>query len=138
MDITISQAQGRVPVSVIRLDGKLDSQTYENLIAKGRELYETGVRDVLIDLSGLTYISSAGLIALNTIALLLCGDALPDPGQSWSSVKSMKRGRSSGVQRHVKLLNIQPEINGVLEMVGFTEVFDVFSDREKAIQAFGS
>jgi anti-anti-sigma regulatory factor len=136
MNITISQAQGRVPISVIRLDGKLDGQTYEDLIAKARELYEAGARDVLIDLSGLTYISSAGLVALNTIAVLLCGDSLPDPGQSWSSVKSMNRGRNSGVQKHIKLLDPQPEVNAVLEMVGFSKIFEIFSDREKAIQAF--
>ena len=37
MNITISQAQGRVPVSVIQVDGKLDSQSYQDLIVKARE-----------------------------------------------------------------------------------------------------
>jgi anti-anti-sigma regulatory factor len=119
------------------VDGKLDSQTYEDLIAKARELHESGTRDVLIDLSGLTYISSAGLVALHTIALLLRGTPLPDPGQSWSSVKSMNRESGTGMQKHVKLLNPQPEVNSVLEMVGFTQMFEIFSEREKAVQAFG-
>jgi anti-anti-sigma regulatory factor len=137
MNITISQAQGRVPVSVIQVDGKLDSQTYQDLIVKARDLYEAGTRDVLIDLTKLTYISSAGLVALHTIALLLRGESLPDPEHGWASVKSIDRGRDAGMQKHIKLLNPQPEVNNVLEMVGFTQMFEIFIDREKAIQAFG-
>jgi anti-anti-sigma regulatory factor len=137
MDITVSQARGRVPISVVRLDGKLDSQTCGDLIARARELYESGTRDVLIDLSGLAYIGSAGLVALHTIALLLCGTPLPDPGQSWKSVKSIDRGDSAGARKHTKLLNPQPEVSGVLDMVGFSKIFEIFNDRQKAIQAFG-
>jgi len=137
MNITISQAQGRVPVSVIQMDGKLDSQTYQDPIVKARDLYETGARDVLIDLTELIYISSAGLVALHTIALLLLGESLPDPEDGWASVKSINRGRDTGMQKHIKLLNPQPEVNNVLEMVGFSQMFEIFSDREKAIQAFG-
>ena len=137
MNITISQAQGRVPVSVIQVDGKLDSQAYQDLIVKARDLYEAGTRDVLIDLTELTYISSAGLVALHTIALLLRGESLPDLEHGWASVKSIDRSRNIGMQKHVKLLNPQPEVNSVLEMVGFSQMFEIFSDREKAIQAFG-
>jgi anti-anti-sigma regulatory factor len=137
VNITISQAQGRVPVSVIAVDGKLDSQNCQDLIVKGRDLCEAGARDILIDLTELIYISSAGLVALHTIALLLHGESLPDPGQGLASVKSIDRGRYVGMQKHTKLLNPQPEVNNTLEMVGFSQLFEVFSDREKAIQAFG-
>jgi anti-anti-sigma regulatory factor len=137
MNITISQSQGRVPISVIAVDGKLDGQTYQDLILKARELYEAGVRDILIDLTELTYISSAGLDSLHTIALLLRGESLPDHEQGWASVKSMDRGRDTSVQKHIKLLNPQAEVKSVLEMVGFSQMFEIFSDRVTAIQAFG-
>ena len=137
MNINISQAQGRIPVSVIAVDGKLDSQSYQELISKARDLYNEGTRDILIDLTELKYISSAGLVALHTIALLLRGESLPDPEQGWATVKSMDRGRDTGMQKHIKLLNPQPEVSSVLEMVGFTQMFEIFSEREKAVQAFG-
>lgn len=137
MNIIISQAQGRVPISVIAVDGKLDSQTYQDLIGKARDLYEAGTRDVLIDLTSLTYISSAGLVALHTIALLLRGESMPDLEHGWASVKSIDRSRNTGMQKHIKLLNPQPEVNNVLEMVGFTQIFEIFSDHEKAVQSFG-
>ncbi len=137
MNITISQAQGRVPISVIAVDGKLDGQTYQELISNARDLYEAGARDMLIDLTGLTYISSAGLVALHIIALLLRGESLPNPEHGWASIKSIDRGRDAGMQKHIKLFNPQPEVNKVLEMVGFSQMFEIFSEREKAIQAFG-
>ena len=136
MNITISQTQGFVPISVIAIDGKLDSQTYQELIRNARDLYDAGARDILIDLTELTYISSAGLVALHIIALLLRGESLPDPEHGWASVKSINRGRDAGMQKHIKLLNPQPEVNKVLEMVGFSQMFETFSEREKAIQAF--
>lgn len=137
MDINISQAQGRVPVSVIHVDGKLDGQSYQDLIGKARDLYEAGTRDILIDLTKLAYISSAGLVALHTVALMLRGEALLDDEHGWAAVKSIDRGRDTGMQKHIKLFNPQPEVNSVLEMVGFSQMFEVFSDHEAAIQSFG-
>lgn len=137
MNITVSEAKGRVPITVVALEGKLDGQTYQNLIEKVRELYDAGTRNVLVDMAGLSYISSAGLVSLHTIALLLRGESLPDPEHGWASVKSMDRGRDTGIQEHIKLLNPRPEVTSVLEMVGFSQMFEAFDNREKAIQAFG-
>lgn len=78
MNISVSQAQGKVPVTIIKLDGELDGQNYQDLIAKAREAHEGGARNFLLDLSGLTYVSSAGLVALHTVALMAGGEALPD------------------------------------------------------------
>ena len=136
MNITISQEPGRVPVAVIRLEGQLDGQNFQELINKAREVYESGTRDVLLDLGALTYISSAGLVSLHTIALLLRGEALPDPEQGWAALKSMDRSRDGGFQQHIKLLNPRPEVQNVLEMVGFAAFFEAFTDLQKAVQSF--
>lgn len=136
MNINTSEAKGKVPVTVVALDGKLDGQTYQDLIEKVRGLYDAGARNVLLDMSSLTYISSAGLVALHTMALLLRGEEMPDPEQGWATVKSMDRGRDTGLQQHLKLFNPRPEVKSVLEMVGFSQVFEVFADREQAIQSF--
>jgi len=96
MDISVSEQQGNVPVAVIKVDGQLDGQSYQDLIAKARELYDAGARDFLLDLSNLTYISSAGLVAIHSIALLVKGEELPDP----ESGRSHHCGPASGEQRH--------------------------------------
>ncbi len=73
MNISVSQASGRVPVTVIKLDGQLDGQNFQELITKAQELHSAGARDFLLDLSDLTYISSAGLVALHSVALMARG-----------------------------------------------------------------
>ena len=136
MEITVSQEQGRVTVSVIHITGHLDGQTYQGLIAKAREIVEGGAQNILLDLSDLTYISSAGLVSLHTIALMTRGEELPDPEQGWSTLKSMDRTRDGGLQKHLKLLNPRPEITSVLEMVGFSAFFETFTDKKTAIDSF--
>jgi hypothetical protein len=136
MNISVSQSPGRVPVTVLKLDGQLDGQNYQELIAKAQELFQTGARDFLLDLSDLTYISSAGLVALHSVALLARGEALPDVEGGWSAYRSMGRTSEAGVQRHVKLLNPRSEVMGVLDMVGFSNVFDIYTDRDEAINSF--
>ena len=58
MNISVSQKQGRVSVTIIGLDGRLDGQNYQELISKGQELYNSGVRDVLLDCTKLSYVIS--------------------------------------------------------------------------------
>ena len=38
MNITISQAQGRVPVTIMHIHGDLDASSYRDLIAKGYKI----------------------------------------------------------------------------------------------------
>ena len=136
MEITVSQEQGRISISVIKVSGQLDGQTYESLIAKAREVVEGGTRNILLDLSDMSYISSAGLVSLHTIALMTRGEELPDPQQGWSALKSMDRSRDGGMQKNLKLLNPRPEVISVLDMVGFSAFFEVFTDKQKAIDSF--
>ena len=136
MDISVLQLQGNVPVTVLKLDGQLDGQNYQELISKARELYSAGGRDFVLDLSDLTYISSAGLVALHSVALLVKGEELPDTEQGWSAYRSMGRTSASGVQTHIKLLNPREEIRDVLDMVGFGNVFQIYTDRDEAVKSF--
>jgi anti-anti-sigma regulatory factor len=136
MNISVSQAQGSVPVTVLKLDGQLDGQNFQDLIAKARELFSSGSRDFLLDLSDLTYISSAGLVALHSVALLTRGEDLPDFEGGWSAYRSMGRSAEAGVQKHVKLLNPRSEVLGVLDMVGFANVFQVYTNLDEAVNSF--
>ena len=136
MNISVSQAQGNVPVTVLKLDGQLDGQNYQELIAKAQELYNAGGRDFLLDLSNLTYISSAGLVALHSLALLARGEELPDTEGGWSAYRSMGRSAEAGMQKHVKLLNPRSEIMNVLDMVGFGSVFEIYTNLDDAVNSF--
>jgi len=136
MNISVSQAQGNVPVTVIKLDGQLDGQNYQELVTKAQELYKAGTHNFLLDLSELTYISSAGLVALHSMALLTRGEELPDTEGGWSTYRSMGRSSEAGLQKHVKLLNPRSEVMGVLDMVGFSNVFEIYTDLDEAVKSF--
>lgn len=136
MEISVSEAQGNVPIKVLKLNGQLDGQNYQDLIGKAQELHKAGAKDFILDLSDLTYISSAGLVALHSMALLVKGEDLPDTEHGWSAYRSMGKTSASGLQSHVKLFNPREEVKSVLEMVGFSTVFEIFTDLDEAVQSF--
>lgn len=136
MDISVSQQQGNVSVTVIKPIGQLDGQSYQDLISRAQDLYQSGARDFILDLSDLTYISSAGIVALHSIALLAKGEELPDPEHGWATHRSLGHTTADGLQGHVKLFNPREEVRNVLHMVGFTDLFEIFTDFDAAVRSF--
>ncbi len=134
MQIEVLQEQGHV--TTLKITGQLDGQSYQDLIMKAQEVVGGGVKNIILDMGELTYISSAGLVSLHAIAMLLNGESSPDPEQGWSALKSMDRGPEGGLQKNIKLLNPRPEVVSVLDMVGFTTFFEIFTDKQKAIESF--
>jgi anti-anti-sigma factor len=136
MEISVSKQTGRVEVTVVSLNGQLDGQTYQVLIGRAKELFSSGSGNFLLDLSELTYISSAGLVALHTIALMVRGEALPDSENGWASMKAVKKTTEDAMQEHMKLFSPRPDVLSVLEMVGFDRVFEIHSNLDEAVQSF--
>jgi anti-anti-sigma regulatory factor len=46
MEITVTHAQGKVPVTVLQLHGELDGSNYRDLIHKAQQVFETGTRSI--------------------------------------------------------------------------------------------
>ncbi len=135
MKLTIQQVQSRVPVTVLGIQGDVDGSTYMALIEKAQELCRAGTHDLLIDLTGVPYLSSAGLVALHNIALLLRGDQPPDPMQGWAALRAIAM-EARGPQSHVKLLKPQPRVDKTLEMSGMKQFFEMHDDWDTAIASF--
>ena len=136
MQITVSTRQGNVPVTVIQPHGDVDASNYTELVSKVETLHRDGAQDFLIDLSAVPYMSSAGLVALHSISILLRGEKPADPQSGWAALKSMDRSRDRGMQKHVKLLNPQQYVAETFDKAGFTQFFEVFSDLQKAVASF--
>jgi anti-anti-sigma regulatory factor len=136
MNVTVSQAEGRVPITILHLQGDLDASSYRDLIAKGQEVYNAGARNILLDMSDMPYMSSSGLVALHSISLMLRGQKPPDPESGWQAFRAIGRDRDSGLQQRVKLLNPQPQVDKALETVGFKQFFEVHTDLATAIGSF--
>lgn len=136
MDLSIDQIQGKVPVTILNVQGDLDGSNYQTLIAKAKELHQAGARNLVLDLSKLDYMSSAGLVALHTIARLLQGGALPDPNAGWEAFHAIERDQDAGKHAQLKLLNPQGRVDQTLEMTGMKEFFEIFTDRQAAAASF--
>lgn len=136
MEITVSKQQGRVPVTVLQPHGDVDASNYNELINKAREQFGSGAGDFLVDLSDVPFMSSAGLVALHSIAMFLRGEKPVDPQSGWGALKSMDRSRESGMQVHLKLLNPHQMVGETLEKAGFTQFIQVFSDLKQAVASF--
>ena len=136
MEITVSTQQGNVPVTVVQPHGDVDASNYAELVKKVETLHKDGAQDFLIDLSDVSYMSSAGLVALHSIAIMLRGEKAADPQSGWAALKSIDRSRERGMQKHAKLLNPQEYVADTFEKAGFTQFFEVFNDLKTAVASF--
>lgn len=136
MDISVSTQQGAVPVTVIKPHGDVDASNYAQLISTVEGLLKDGARDFVIDLSEVPFMSSAGLVALHSIANMLRGEKAADMQAGWSAVKSIDRSREAGMQKHVKLLSPQQYVADTFDKAGFTQFFEIYSDLNKAVSSF--
>jgi len=136
MQLVTDQLYSRVPVTVLRIHGDLDGSNYQDLVAKVRELYGAGTRHLLIDMTNMPYMSSSGLVALHSAALLMRGEEPPNPEHGWSAFHAIRIDQSGGVQTNVKLLNPQPKVDRTLQMTGMRELFEVHTDLAAALASF--
>ena len=134
MEIKVSTEQGRVPVTVLHVDGNIDSSTYDVFQSTAKRLIDEGARYMLVDLSHAPFVSSAGLRALHTLFNEL-RSRNPDTNLNDEQIK---RGISAGTYKspHLKLLNLSPETRTAFETSGFDMYIETFTDFKTAIASF--
>jgi len=137
MLMTVEQVQGKAPVTILKLQGDLDGSNYLAVIDKVKELYTAGARRLLVDMSEMHFMSSAGLVALHSMVLLFRGQTLPEGELGWDSIHAIERDQESSDQKWVKLLNPQPRVCRTLEVTGLIRFFEVHTDQAAAIDSFG-
>jgi anti-anti-sigma factor len=134
MEIKVSTENGRVPVTVLHVDGNIDSSTYEQFQSTVKMLIDEGARHILVDLSHAPFVSSAGLRALH----VLFNDLRSRNPDSGVTDDQMKQGIRAGTYKspHLKVLNPSPETKTVFETSGFDMYIDTFTDKKAAIASF--
>jgi len=135
MIITVSHQAGRIPFTVLHLRGDLDASNYTKVIQEARDLYDRGARDLLIDLSQVSYVSSAGLIALHATMRIFAGEAVRINEAGRPSFRAPETGFAPLAPTHVKLLGPQPQVDQVLEVAGLKPLFQSFNDLESALKS---
>ena len=134
MDIKISTEQARVPVTILHVEGDIDSSTYNDFFSQAEKLINEGAHYMIIDLANVPYVSSAGLRAIYTIFKDL---RTVHPEENLSE-EQMEKAAMMGTYKspHLKLLNLSDGVHGVFQMGGFDRYIEIFTDREKALASF--
>ncbi len=136
MEIIISQNQDTPLVSIMQLQGDLDGSSYEYFIDEAQKLYDAGIRNLILDMSELTFLSSAGLAGLHRITRVFNGEDRSTLEEGWAAIHAMGKEHDSGFQKHVKLLNPNEKILDVLDTVGFKTFFEIFTKINPAMASF--
>ena len=136
MLIIVAQEQGRVPVTVIRLHGDLDSTNYTEVIEKAQEIHDGGARHLILELSKVPFIGSAALMSLHTVALIFAGQKMHKDASGRPAFRALDPDRDQMARDHVKLVNPQPRVAQVLETVGLKRFFEIFGDVQSAVDSF--
>ena len=134
MNILVSTANARVPVTVMQVEGNIDAQSYEQFQAKAEELIEGGARYLLIDLSRSPFVSSAGLRALHQIFNKLRASDTQNP----TSEADVRRGINAGTYKspHLKLLNLSKETKTAFDLSGFDMFIETHNEMQAALDSF--
>lgn len=134
MEFKVSTENGRVPVTVLRVTGNIDSSNYEEFQSMAKQLIDGGTHYILVDLSQVPFVSSAGLRALHTISNELRARH-PDANLNDEQVK---KGIRAGTYKspHLKLLNPSSQTKTAFETGGFDMYIDTFTDIKTAVASF--
>jgi anti-anti-sigma factor len=134
MTIERERVEGNPPIDVVTLAGELDASNYERLIDTVRTGYDAGARGLVLDLAGLTFMASSGLVALYSAVRIMRGDPPPDPESGWQAIHDIE-DEAGGVARNIRLAGVQPAVDRVLERTGLRRLFALDADRASAVAA---
>ena len=100
-------------IEIVRITGSLDVETFLQLERFLNTLFQQQHYNVLLDCKDLIYIASSGLGAL---------------------VGLTKLARESGGD--LKLVNVPERIHKIIDLLGFTKVFQIYDKEEEALASF--
>lgn len=132
MELTISHEQGRVPITIFQVQGLINMGSAKILEENAQQEYTAGMRYLLIDLSQVSSLTSAGLRAIHLINNLLSSSPDAEDSPTEEQDKAAMKQKSP----YLKLLNPQPDIRRVLNISGFDSYIQVFDDRQAALASF--
>jgi anti-anti-sigma factor len=117
LHIGVSHEEGDKAVTILRLNGSLDANTQSQLEDSAKQAVDGGAEYLLLDMSGLEYLGSAGVRGIHAVTNLLSPE---DP-----SIRSDR----------LKVLNPSPAAAKVFKTLGFDAFIDVHSSVDEAIAA---
>lgn len=132
LSISTEEMRGRVPVTIFHLQGDLDGNTYEQLQKKADDVFQAGARYLVLDLSQVPFISSAGIRGLHYVFNLLRTDSATESDQAIS--KGLRDGTFKSP--HLKLLSPNKNVANLLKVTGYDMFLEVHYSLNEAVKSF--
>lgn len=132
MEITVSQENARVPVTVFHIKGDIDAETYEQLEGQVQQAIQSGAHYMVLDLAGVPYVSSYGIRGISQIFTWLRDSEHGEDDQSLS--QGLRDGKFKS--NHLKLAHPTQQVQRVLSMSGIDMFLEIHEDLQKALAAF--
>jgi len=112
--VQISQTQGRVPVTIFRLQDRVNLGNFAELEETARESYNKGMHDIVLDLGHTVSLTSIGIRAIVIIHKMLSADG----------------------GKHLKIANPMPYIREMLDISGVTQYIEIYNTVDEAVASF--
>ena len=128
LSITASKIEGELPVAVLHLSGHLHGDTERQFMKEVRQIHEEGTRHLLLDLSEVEVLTSAGLRAIHTSFILFT------PRSDVSVINQHQEEPYKSP--YFKLVCPNPNIYYVLNIAGFLQNIPIYNDVDEAVHSF--
>jgi anti-anti-sigma regulatory factor len=129
MEIREINPQTQLPITVLQPVGSVHLGNADQLETTARTAIANGTRALVLDLTEVPTMTSAGLRVLHLLYRLLEGGA---PGEA---AQSAERPRSNGKSQRFKLVNPSPALGKVLGIAGFDTFLEIHDTLQGAIEA---
>jgi len=106
------QVESSKEYTIVSVEGRIDSTNASEFEKPMMEVIEGGCTRIILDCSGLNYISSSGL----RIFLIVLKKMIAAKGQ-------------------FSLCNLQPGIKEIFDIAGFSSIFSIFPDIQAALKS---
>lgn len=113
MDVQVRLGEQQKGIQIVEIEGKIAADTAPEVEKVLKSLLDAGTVKLIVDLAGVTYISSGGLRVFLT---------------------ALKQAR--GKDGDVKLVKLIPNVEKIFKLAGFTKIFSIMNDVESALNAF--
>ena len=128
LTISTSRIEGETSVAVLHLSGHLHGDSEGSLMSQVRQLHREGARYLLLDLSGVEVLTSAGLRAIHNTFVLFTPK---------SDVTLINDHRDEPYKSpYFKLVCPNPNIYYVLNIAGFLQNIPIYNDVDEAVHSF--
>lgn len=102
-------------VDLVRMSGRIDHSTAPEMERVLQNILKDGRYSIVVDMSGVSYISSAGLKVLQATA---------------------KSARNALLGGDLRIAGLTPHVNEIFETIGFNQLFKLYADPLDAVGSF--